>query len=84
MAGTEQFVEMWAEARERVLTRYAQQARSEAERLHAALRAFPLDEAELKAEAAGWERYAQACELAAADPSLPTPDGTSYGPSEVA
>jgi hypothetical protein len=79
MTATDEFVEMWIEARTRVLTRCATQARQQADRLRSAVKAFPLDEFELKAEAVGLERYADACDLAAADPTLTTPE---YLPEE--
>lgn len=64
-----------------VRARYAVQARATAERMREHARRHGHDTTAVDAEAAGVERYAAACEIAAADPTLPAPE---YLPEEIA
>ncbi|MEU4558432.1 hypothetical protein AB0F72_08580 [Actinoplanes sp. NPDC023936] len=64
----------WNAARQRVLTRYAKQARYSAQRIRGHAVRYGHDLAAVEPECAALERYADACELAAADPNLPTPE----------
>jgi hypothetical protein len=67
------FERMWLNTRHRVLTRLAQQATEDAQRMRAQIPAFPEHADELEQVAAGLDDYATRCTAAAADPTLPTP-----------
>lgn len=75
---TETFTHLWGQARERVLSRYAAQAREQAQRLRDRAHRFPEEVASIESVAAELKDYADRCEAAAADPSLPTP---TYSPN---
>jgi hypothetical protein len=79
MIAPDTFARMWIDARERVLTRYADQARDCARRMREHADRFPDDLDAIQRETADLDRYADACEMAAADPTLPTPE---YLPEE--
>jgi hypothetical protein len=77
------FAEAFTAARARVLTRHAEQAEEEAGRLRQRVTAFPEYAAELVGRAEACDRFAVDCRAAAADATLPTPEGPNY-PTEGA
>jgi hypothetical protein len=76
------FTDLYGQARERVLTRYAAQATDAAAVLRDRAPNFPQDAVEMLAEAANLTDYARRCTQAAADSSLPTPGYKPLHPVE--
>jgi hypothetical protein len=79
LTGADVFGQEWLDARERVLTRYADTAEQSARSLRERAPAFPADADGMRSAAEALDGYAVACRASAADPSLPTPE---YVPGE--
>lgn len=74
----QQFHDMLAAARTRVLSRYAGQAEESARLLREQKTLLPESADELEGLAVACDVYAAECQAAAADHTLPTPSGPNY------